>query len=345
MKEKEIEEYVRWYSQNKPIYDLLADKIAEIIEEVLDSEGIIYSSTEWRGKDVENFKNKIKGGIKFDPKEMQDLAGIRIICYVHSDVEKISELIKKIFDVDKTRSVNKSEILGTDKMGYRGIHIIAKLPQERVRLHEFKKFEGLYFEVQIRTILQHAWAEIQHDKNYKFSGTLLPEIQRRFNLISTNLEMADNEFNTLSQLIEKYSQDVSKKTKEGDLDIPIDSTSLKQFLINEFGDIKDLKLDFGRKSADSKVIIKELEIMGIKTLKDLKGIIPKDFKEKKMKYMEEGDNFSGVIRTILTIYDPEGYFKKAWRNSWQGTSKDIRIHESYGIDISKIYEKYGVELF
>ncbi len=347
MNEKEIEECVLWYTQQKPVYALLADKIAEIIEEVLDSEKIIYSSIECREKEVEKFKDKISEPISFKPREMQDLAGIRIICYVNSDVEKITKLMKEIFDIDESKSIDKTKTLGVDKMGYRGVHLVAKLPKERTRLHEFKKFEGLYFEIQIRTILQHSWAEIQHDKNYKFSGTLAPEIQRRFNLISTNLEMADNEFNTLSQLIEEYSQDVSQKTKAGNLDIPINSTSLRQFLTDELECIKGMEIEynFGPGKVNSKEIIEELKIMGIKTLKDLKEIIPLDFKDKIPKY-EDYTNFSGFIRAILMIHNPEKYFKEAWRNSWQGYSqRELGLYTSYGIDMIKVFDKYGIDFY
>ena len=47
-------------------------------------------------------------------------------------------------------------------------------------LPEMKLFSGIPFEIQVRTILQHAWAEFAHDRNYKFRGVLPDVIARRY---------------------------------------------------------------------------------------------------------------------------------------------------------------------
>jgi len=76
------------------------------------------------------------------------------------------------------------------------------------KLPEYTACKDCVFEIQIRTILQHTWAEIEHDKNYKYSGVLPDEIERRLNLLSAVLESADNEFNTISQEIDNYTKSV-----------------------------------------------------------------------------------------------------------------------------------------
>lgn len=344
MDEQEIKEYASWYHQERPFYELLANKVAGIIGDILDSEKVSIYNVKSRAKEINKFEEKIRGPISFNPKDMQDLAGIRIICYLNSDVEKVANLIQSHFSIDKSRSIDKSQVLRVDQVGYKSIHLVAKLSPERVALPEFKKFEGKYFEIQIRTILQHSWAEIEHDRNYKFSGILPPEIQRRFFLIAANLEMADNEFNTLSELIDGYSRDVSKKTKEGKLDIIIDSTSLTQFMIDEFGDLPGLELDFGPHTG-SRIVIKELTKLGIKTLKNLKEIIPPSLKENIKKYKESA-NFLGIIRTVLIVHNADDYFKKAWGKTWQGFNSDsIKLYEEYGVKVSKICEDYGLRIF
>jgi len=347
MKEEDIKKCIVWYSQEKVLYELLGKKIKELINELLESERINYQFIECRVKDEESFKNKIIEGICFKPEEMQDLLGIRIIGYVNSDIDKIVNIIKDNFEIDKKKSEDKSEKLGIDKVGYRSIHLITKLPQKRIELPEYKKFEGKYFEIQIRTILQHAWAEIQHDRNYKFSGILPESIKRRFSLLAGHLEIADNEFNSISKLIEDYSKDVSEKTKSGELNIPIDSTSLRQYLNEKFKDLyifNKLEPNFGPKDNLSATNIRELNKMGIKTLKELDNIIPKDFVNNLLIYNPiEPLNFCGLIRDILIINYKEKYFEDAWEKDWGFISK-MGILEVYNIDTEKISKKYKINI-
>lgn len=330
------------------LYELLSKKVVEIIKELLDSEKIDYASIESRAKSIESFKKKLEIGISYNPKEMQDLAGVRIIGYVSSDVNKTIKIIKSLFEIDEKRSIDKSEILGTDKVGYRSVHFVAKFPKERVKLPEFKKFEGMYFEIQVRTILQHAWAEIQHDRSYKFTGVLPKEIERRFSLLSGLLEIADNEFDNISMLIENYSNEVFEKTKSGELDIPINSISLRQFLIEKFGGIPGVEDSFGYPE-NSKTIIQELKDMGVNTLEDLNNIIPQKYAKVLAKYASksfEADNFASIIRDLLVLNYKDKYFKDAWKNHWGSTDKiSLYLYEELGINIDEItalYNKYDI---
>jgi len=199
--EEEIQENVDWYNNKRPLYLQLASTVNEIIKKLLDSKSIDYHYVDFRGKEIESFEKKIRSGVNYSPKEMQDLAGIRVICYVKSDVDKVCEIIEQNFEIDKNRSQDKSKILGENKMGYLSIHYIAKLSKARTDLDENKQFKDLYFEIQVRTIVQHAWAEIEHDDVYKSSKISPNEnIRRQFNLVSSVLEIADNEFQRLHEV-------------------------------------------------------------------------------------------------------------------------------------------------
>ncbi len=341
-----INTYVRWYIGRRPFYESLARKIKEIIEEVLVTEKMPYHKIEFRAKEINSFEKKIQNGISFNPQNMQDLAGIRIICNVNSDVEKISDIIKNLFDIDSERSVNKAKILGVDKVGYKSIHFVAKLPKERIMLPEFKIFDGLYFEIQVRTILQHAWAEIQHN-NYKIRGILPDSIRRKTSLLAGLLEIADDQFDHITKLVEEYAEDVTKRTNMGDLDIPLNSTSLRQYLIDKFGDISKLIPLFGPDDSLSTEIVGELEILGIDTLKKLDGIMPPDFKNNMEKRIVdvEGINLAGIIRAILILHDADQYFSKAWKRKWTMMTDDVfLLMKDYGLDAIGIIRKHGVGL-
>ena len=176
---------------------------------------------------------------------------------------------------------------------------------------EFKQYSSIRFEIQFRTILQHAWAEIEHDRNYKYSGTLPTEIQRNLNLLSGTLELVDNEFERISQSIERYSDDVSAQTKKGNLDIEINTTSLKRYLFDKFENIPFIMATFGV-GEDNVDGVDEVKSMGINTLQEFENIMPKDF-VKTISSLKPIDriSFNTIIRMILVIHDFDGYFQKA----------------------------------
>src|SRR6266571_8912376 len=90
------------------------------------------------------------------------------------------------------------------------------------------------FEIQVRTILQYAWAEFEHDRNYKFAGVPPREIKRRISILSGNLELIDREFDNIAHEIESYAATVEKRIESGDIVVPIDSTSLMIYLKRRF---------------------------------------------------------------------------------------------------------------
>ncbi|TKH21952.1 GTP pyrophosphokinase, partial [Bacillus cereus] len=229
LEDPKVTSAVEWYQSNRDFYKRLALKIELIIKEILEDCKISFHSVTSRTKDVDSFAKKASKDKYSDPKsEILDLAGIRITAYVESDVNKICEVLEREFEIIQEHSVNKAEILKYNEVGYRSVHYIAKLDSARMKLPEYRRLDA-FFEIQVRTILQHAWAEIEHDRNYKFEGAELPEhaqIKRRFALLAGQLELADREFDSIVKDIEHYSDKVIEDTKKGKLDMPIDSISL-----------------------------------------------------------------------------------------------------------------------
>jgi len=337
-----IQDDINKYILVRPRYKQLAQKISIILQEVLEIEGINYHAVNFRAKEIESFADKVENPKYNDPlNQITDLAGIRVIAYVEDDVIKIRSIIEKLFTIDPANSLDKSEELGTDKVGYKSVHYICELPENRTVLLEYSRFKQLRFEIQVRTILQHSWAEIEHDKNYKFSGELPKEIKRRFKLLAGSLEIADREFNQLSKEIDKYSIEVKEKTERGELDILINSTSLKQYMITKFESAitKEVVEPTFHSSAYESVIIRELNNFGLKTLNDLNKIIPDDFISV-IEHMNYHTNFLGILRNILLISNYENYFEKCYKNDWDDIIPDEDFMFShYNIDPLEIATK------
>ena len=340
---------VEWYISNELVYKKLAKKIENILIEIFNSTNVNYHIVTSRSKDLDSFRKKINNDKYNSPiEQIKDLAGIRIITYVEDEVKIVCKTIENIFSIDKQHSLDKSKELGIDKFGYKSVHYVASLKKDRLELPEYKIFENKCFEIQVRTILQHAWAEIEHDRNYKFSGKLPDEISRRFKLLAGSLEMSDREFNNISKEIDIISKEVQIGTKIGKLDFKINSISLKQFIETTFESLETDKFTIIQKMGDN--IINELNLFGIQTLKDLDDIIPKDL----IKILKINDiklngrmTIGGLTRLILIINDSNKYFFKSWNSEWKYWSRaknSENIFKHYGVDVLEIKEKFDVDL-
>ncbi|MGM0603502.1 MAG: GTP pyrophosphokinase [Bacillota bacterium] len=207
MDNKKVEEAVKWYKNSKKNYKELTEKTASIIRKILKDNKILYQNLESRVKDLESFERKAMRDKYVDPKtEITDLAGVRIITLFEKDVYNISDLIKENFEIDYSNSEDKSDLLDADRMGYKSVHYVASLSEKHLSSEKYSKFSGMLFEIQIRSILQHAWAEIEHDRNYKLKGNLPRHLQRRFYSLAGMLEIADREFNSLAEEVEEYKK-------------------------------------------------------------------------------------------------------------------------------------------
>lgn len=126
--------------------------------------------------------------------ELTDLLGVRIITYFPDEVDKAAKLVEREFRVDPDNSVDKRSILDPDRFGYLSLHYVLTLNEKRSELTEYQNYKSVKFELQIRSILQHAWAEIEHDLGYKSESTVPRAARRRFSRLAGLLELADAEF-------------------------------------------------------------------------------------------------------------------------------------------------------
>ncbi len=205
MTKNKLDKWEKEYQSKKSEYEKFEELLRDLLKSLLNKEGIsaqIYSRT----KSVPSFKEKIGRKSYSDPfNQMTDIVGIRIItCYL-DDINKISHLIRKEFEIDEINSLDKSGTLNTDQFGYKSIHYIISLSSPRGDLPEWIKFKKFRAEIQVRTILQHAWAEIDHKIRYKNEEDIPIKIKRHIYRLMALLELADEEFQNL-----KYSTDAAK---------------------------------------------------------------------------------------------------------------------------------------
>jgi ppGpp synthetase/RelA/SpoT-type nucleotidyltranferase len=121
-----------------------------------------------------------------------DLVGGRVILYYEDQVDPVVDVLKARIEVDARRSVDKRRSLSLREFGYRSVHLIGALrPADQAR---FTSLSGVQFEVQVRSILEHAWAEIEHEVVYKRAVAFPERVRRRFAAVAGTLEVLDNQF-------------------------------------------------------------------------------------------------------------------------------------------------------
>lgn len=234
MKESEISSMVAEYVEERPLYEAYTKKIGELIKALLEESNTQVHSVTSRTKEIDRFSEKVKLEGKGYRKlsDVTDLSGVRIICYFADQVDIVAKLIEDNFRVHPESSIDKRKILDPDRFGYLSLHYVVELSKERASLPEYKRFKNLLCEVQMRSILQHAWAEIEHDLGYKSAIEVPRDIRRRFCRLAGLLELADDEFDDIKNDIAIYTEKVEAQISSTPENILIDSVSLEHYVDN-----------------------------------------------------------------------------------------------------------------
>lgn len=233
MTEDDLNRAVQEYQKNWQLYESFTIKLRKLIEELLEANELEVENVEYRTKSVERFSEKIRREDKsYDNplSQVTDLCGLRVVTYYLEDVDKVGDIIRKEFLVDDENSLDKAEAMDPERFGYLSVHYVVSLSKGRARLTEWKPFSGFGVEIQVRTVLQHAWAAIDHKLRYKSAHEVPTNLKRQLFRLSALLELADTEFASLrtraEATIEKYAADV----KRGELDIEVNRDSLESYL-------------------------------------------------------------------------------------------------------------------
>lgn len=156
-----------------------------------------------RPKSVERFLLKAQiteeGKQKYSEplQQIQDQIGARIVVFYLSDIEKVEEIIKRYY-----RSIEAKSIVPDSewKFGYFGRHHILLIPSEVTPPSIDKDLLPTFFELQVKTLFQHAWSEANHDLGYKpGAAPLSPNATRQLAFTAAQAWGADRIFNELSQ--------------------------------------------------------------------------------------------------------------------------------------------------
>ncbi|MDR0302865.1 MAG: tetratricopeptide repeat protein [Treponema sp.] len=163
--------------------------------------GRIKNFASYYGKYLRFLKNNVKLPV------ITDLMGIRIICPFIEDLSVTEEVIKKNFTVTETERKGHYNF---KEFGYESIHLLVKIPQELIDKYGNPGTDIL--EIQIRTILQDAWAEVEHELVYKAEFSPFDEpMRRKLAAVNASLSLADIIFQEIRSYQRRFTRELDKR--------------------------------------------------------------------------------------------------------------------------------------
>jgi ppGpp synthetase/RelA/SpoT-type nucleotidyltranferase len=211
-----VDQHVPRYNDIWHRYDVYQEFLRSVLKEASRKHAPL-AIVETRAKGVSSFAGKIlkKRRQYMDPAiplpcdpliRVTDLCGGRVITQTSDQVILICQFIEEAFDIDSGSKEDVSERLSPTEFGYRSIHYIVTINIGKLKAagididisdEDLKEIEGLKAEIQVRTLLEHAWADIGHDLTYKSKLKVPKIIKRQFAALAAVLEGVDREFGRL----------------------------------------------------------------------------------------------------------------------------------------------------
>lgn len=202
------------YYQNTDVYKKLSHDVGDIINTLLEVNHIKISNMAIRIKSEEALRNKVMYKNKYNHlDEITDVLGVRIITLFENDIDTILDLLEDTFEICEIVDKRKKELKNRIEFGYNSLHIVVKFTDSRCQLVEYQKYQDIRFEIQIRTVLQHAWAEVEHGLGYKSHYEPPMSVKRKLYRLAATLEILDEEFENIRYDIALYNKSFDKVEK------------------------------------------------------------------------------------------------------------------------------------
>ncbi len=259
------------YRDLLPRFQEVAAEVYGTLRKTLDDAGLLVAALEYRVKAEDSLAGKLelKGSKYKGLSDITDIIGLRVITFYIDDVDKVASAVERLFEVDWDNSVDKRKAHEIDSFGYLSLHYICSLKGFPYR-----------FEIQMRTILQHAWANMNHDTGYK-SGVEVPtRYLRNLGRLAGMLELVDEQFSLIRRELTDYRRRVQALVASGNLDeVQLDGDTFRSYLqLKPFDKLNKRIAAVNQAEIQDVSLMPYLAVfkaMGCKTLGDIDNLIKK----------------------------------------------------------------------
>ena len=177
-----------------------AAMLQSLVEQFCRDQAIKVQTVEARAKELDSLIDKFNRHPDYQClSDSEDLCGVRIVTFYLDDIIAVRSMLRAEFEVLKEED---RRALQPETFGYQSLHIIARLPERRRGLTEYRAFADFKIEFQVRTVLQHAWGVISHSLDYKTEGDVPAEVRRRLFRVAALLETGDELFGAFRTEVE-----------------------------------------------------------------------------------------------------------------------------------------------
>lgn len=267
------------YRQKQPIFERMQSLILNKIRTSLNENNVLIAALEARVKTEESLSGKLeKKGYKYHSlSDITDIVGVRIVTFYNNEVDLISAHVEQLLDIDWENSIDKRKMLETDRFGYLSLHYICRIPESVYKDPDLPELNQIRFELQIRSLLQHAWANLYHDMGYKNEVEVPVAYQRDMGRLAGLLELADEQLTRIRKEINDYRRNVQSMVATGNFhDVPLNGDTFHSYLeLKTFRGMAEKIADISKAQLfeDSlEPYYKVLRHMGMKTIGDLERL-------------------------------------------------------------------------
>lgn len=263
-------EIIRQFLKIRPEYEQLCAEVEYILRKKIAELGIETSTIASRAKTLNSFLEKLQRKRYDSPfDQLTDLAGARVVCLYGADVAKVAAMIRAEFTIDD--EVDKVDQLGPDQFGYGARHFILRLGKASSGAR-YDDLKTLQCEVQVRTVVQDAWAIIQHHMVYKRESQVPTQLQRKLNSLAGLFETVDDQFERIREEREAYVAEVRDSVSQpaAFLENELNLDTFKEYLKWKFPE-RPVETWNGQ----ARLVLDGLVFAGSKLLRDVDGIISK----------------------------------------------------------------------
>jgi ppGpp synthetase/RelA/SpoT-type nucleotidyltranferase len=183
------------YASEKTSCTLAADEASTFVREILAPLSLPIHVILARAKTVSSLRGKLRRKPYPNPKTaVTDLIGLRVITYFAGHIDRVAQQLRIHLEISERKCRDARKELDEDQFGYRSVHLIARLKPGQAKGVAVSHLQRRWFEIQIRSILDHAWSEIEHEVVYKAGIDFPSDVRRRFRAVAGSLEVLEHAF-------------------------------------------------------------------------------------------------------------------------------------------------------
>ncbi len=304
---KKYPNYIRRFYDNLEVSKKLCHEVEYILSTEITNKEIEVAQITSRAKNLQSFCEKIVRKSYSNPfVQITDFSGVKVVYLYSVNKIEIEEIIEKEFDV--VEKVDKV-LVDDNVFGYVALHYLIKIKNTHTGAR-YDELKNKVCEIQVRTILQDAWAVVAHHLSYKQESDVPKELRRKLNALSGLFETADDQFESIRDSREKYQKNSQKAISSGK-DLTNEEANLDKFEVF-------LKSKFpSRKGVDgASELLNNLKEHGFKSLLDIDELLNSTLEaaeasEKVYPPSSKDKRFTsiGIVRIALVMASKE-YEKK-----------------------------------